>query len=186
MGIKVQVEATEKGYFISDGGRIAGALGATPQGVLPLVLGFMVGHVNHVGPMVDAMEGILTRFHAQQINLMTKNNPTSAAKDHLDATGGPVPAKAGRNGRSIRAEHDASRTEYAERKAKMKTLSLDDLGLKNQQLWRLKAAKINTIAKLGALTEDKLLAKDGVGPAIVKAVKKGLKKHGLRLTSPVG
>jgi hypothetical protein len=65
-------------------------------------------------------------------------------------------------------------------------ITLDDLGLKRQQLWRLKQAGFKTVAQLGRHSESDLLATDGIGPAIVKAVQSGLKKHGLRLTQPVG
>lgn len=65
-------------------------------------------------------------------------------------------------------------------------LSLERLGLKKQQLWRLKKAGVGDLAQLAQLTQADLEGLPGIGPAIVKAVEKGCKEQGIRLTQPVG
>lgn len=182
MGIKVSVEKKGNVFLVHDNGQIAKYLGAEAAH-FDNSLGFVVEHPNHIGSAVEQMEKLLREWSVVRANNNRVRNtkpvtppvvdippaPRISAKEHLERTGGPIPAKRNGSGR-----------------VKTEQLTLDDLGLKNQQIWRLKAAKITTLKKLGALTEKQLLAKKGIGSVIVKAVKKGLKKHGLRLTSPVG
>lgn len=65
-------------------------------------------------------------------------------------------------------------------------LSLDRLGLKKQQLWRLKKAGVKNLADLAQMTQSDLENLPGIGPAIIKAVEKGCRANGIRLTQPVG
>ena len=195
MGIKVSVEKCGDVWLVGDGGRIARALGADPGTVHNLSIGFVAEHSNHIGPCVAAMEGVLTEFTQLLVRAnvaRTADQLASRAKTHLDATGGPIPAQAPRG--VSQAEHDkgtrngnsGSPRPSVHRKFNV-SLTLKDLSLDSRQLWRLeKALRYKSITALSLLTEEKLLAKKGIGQAIVKAVKKGLKKHGLRLTSPVG
>ena len=179
MGIKVSVEKCGDVWLVGDGGRIARASGATPTNVHDLSIGIIAEHPNHIGPCVAAMEGLLTQFTELLVKASvarTEEQLANRAKTHLDATGGPIPASQQGN--------DNGRKPSVHRKA---PLTLKDLGLDSRQLWRLeKALRSKSITALSNLTEEKLLAKNGIGPAIVKAVKKGLKKKGLRLTAVVG
>lgn len=167
MGIRVSVEKQGDVWIIGDGGRIAGGFGVRAQ-PNPPVLGLVVHHPGHIGGAVEQMEKILQAFHAHQNALLNAKAEQAAST----ATNGAKP--------KVKKPRAATVTPAGDK------LTIDDLGLDARQLWRLKAAKVSTIAKLGSLTEDQLAAKKGIGPAIVKSVKKGLKKHGLRLSAVVG
>ena len=180
MGIKVSVEKRGNIHLVHDGGQIARYMKVAPPH-FDTALGFVVEHPGHIGGAVEAMEKLLLEFNSVRTDAnRTRNGAPRNGTNRL-----PVETLPER--KALVVDRTRSGLPLAPKAPVAKTkLALEDLGLKNQQLWRLKAAKITTISKLGMLTEAKLGEKKGIGPAIVKAVKKGLKKHGLRLTSPVG
>jgi len=82
--------------------------------------------------------------------------------------------------------HYAGQYEYDMARSGTPVPSLDDLGLLGAHKWRLTNAEITSVTQLLGLTEADLLAKKGIGNALVARVKKGLKKHKLRLAAKVG
>lgn len=210
--MQIPVEKVGDQWFVSDDGVIARKLGVTAA---TRPLGFLVTQ-GGIGPHVEVMTQMLIKLAQEKSadgNGRTVHVDPAVRRgfgdfdDIGDVVHGDPVTHGSASTRDVAAvtvtgdgqlktrtqppkgvsqrEHNKSRKgRKAQRNGKK--LSLDDLGLNKQQLWRLKSAKVTTVAKLAGLTEAQLSAKKGVGPAIVKAVKKGLKKNKLRLTAKVG
>lgn len=205
---KIIVGQVNDVYVISDDGAVSRTLGLNPPTPWHLIADTQANIGARVAQMENLLDRVLLLDRAPQKGRFTLGPfaGTPNGGGETDSTGPALPFGAAPEGVSQR-EHDkgmallqggtgngngnghangSSDKRYFQGKGKKGgKLKLDDLGMKNQQLWRLKAAGIKTVKQLGGKTEDQLLALDGVGPAIVKAAQKGLKKHGLRLTSAV-
>jgi len=179
---KIIVGQVNDVYVVSDDGAVSRKLGLQPAVPWHLV----ADSVGGIGERVAQMEALLDKAA-----LFDKAPPPVSVTRSMIREIIETPVALGF---SSPREREAERSRGEQKQGNGRNgngngakLTIDDLGLSARQRWRLeKAIGDKAIGSLGSLTEEQLAAKKGIGPAIVKSVKKGLKKHGLRLTEPVG
>jgi DNA-directed RNA polymerase alpha subunit len=157
---KITVERVGDVYIVSDDGAICRAMYVQP--VTPWQL--VAKTSEEVGVCVKQMETLITGWEnrAERVQeLMVKIYGVPQPKDQSGGT--TEKPRIGSDG------------------------PLKDLGLAAHHLWRLKKATgVESIGQLCGLEESFLAAQRGVGPAMIRGIKKALKKRGLRLAAKVG
>lgn len=167
MATQITVTRAGSGYVLSDGGLIASLLGLGKGVATPWQLYASTPH--EVAPQLLKLEGLIS-----SVNLL------GGAVEHAAVA------------KELHFKPDAPKGSVtADPKPKPKPITLvgvtlDDLDLLGAHKWRLTNAGITDIGVLCGCTEEELLAKKGIGKALVARVKVGLKKHKMRLAAKVG
>jgi hypothetical protein len=195
MATTITVTREGSGYVLSDGGLIA------------KLLGLCIGNVgtpwqlysptpNEIPHHLIRLETLIASASLKSGLIDALVHPKVAEELHFKPTVGlPPTSPKGFVTAKIAAEQAAKGKKdknYSEQYESDMALagtpvpSLDDLGLLGAHKWRLTNAGIDGVVMILGMTEEDLLSKKGIGQRLVARIKKGLKKHKLRLAAKVG
>ena len=173
-------------YQVTDGGAISRLLG-----IDPIQWQLIARNREEIPACIAAFEELIERFGAPRTRAAVNLDhatpmPRGTYPKKGEVTSTPPKGVSKHEHAKTAKKKTAKRAVKAGAKTAHGGPSLDDLGLLGAHQWRLTNAGVKTVAQLCGCTEEDLLAKKGVGKALVERVKKGLKKHKLRLASKVG